>query len=363
MLAETAATTGPSSDVEGYETQSLSLGGFPLESIMIRPETRTVFEVDRRIKLNQYIMDPDFQRDFVWEPERQSKLIESALLRIPLPVFYLAETKEGKIVVVDGLQRLTTFHNFLNNDFKLKGLEFAEDLNGKSFSNLSPSLKNRIEDTPLQLYLIDSQVPEAAKYEIFERVNSGVPLTRQQMRNCLYTGQATFWLRHMAESTEFQEATGHSLNSKTMRDRECINRFAAFYLNGWKSYSGEMDDFLGDTLSRINRGCDLADLSIRFLRSMRLNRLLQGDHAFRKSLLNPVSRSVINVALFDVFSVLFAQGNEESIRANVVSIREAIRMVMRSPEFDVAISRSTNSARMVRTRFEMIEMSLAPMLT
>ena len=99
---------------EGLDQQSLNLGAFPIDSLMIRTETRSVFEVCRRIDSNQYVMDPDFQRQFVWAVDRQSKLIESALLRIPLPVFYLAETSDGKVVVVDGLQRLTTFHRYLN---------------------------------------------------------------------------------------------------------------------------------------------------------------------------------------------------------------------------------------------------------
>ncbi len=308
-------------------------------------------------------MDPDFQRDFVWEQERQSKLIESALLRIPLPVLYLAETKEGKIVVVDGLQRLTTFHRFLKDDFKLKGLEFAKDLNGKSFQTLSPALQNRIEDTNLTLYVIDSQVPESAKYEIFERVNSGIPLTRQQMRNCLYTGQATYWLGLVAKDPIFLEATGGSLNSKTMRDRECINRFAAFFIHGWQQYSGRVDEFLAETLAGMNKGYDLSALTTSFLKSMKLNLLVQGEHAFRKSFLTQGHRNVPNVALFDVFSVLFARANEKAVEANLADIGEVIRTVMRYPQFDVAISRSTNSAKMVHTRFQMMEESLIPLLT
>jgi hypothetical protein len=361
----TDATKEPSAaeDVEGYEQEELDFAGFPIESIMIRSEGRSVFEVSRRIKNGNYVMDPDFQRDFVWDHERQGKLIESALLRIPLPVFYLAETLDGKTVVVDGLQRLTTFHRFLENEFKLKGLEFLSDLNGKKFRDLSPLLQNRIEDTQLQLYLIDSQVPETAKYEIFERVNSGVPLTRQQMRNCLFVGKATAWLGSMSHHPDFLKATGASLSSKTMRDRECINRFAAFSVNGWRDYSGKMDNFLGDTLSKMNRQCDFELLSQQFLGSMRLNTLVQGDHAFRKSLLSPISRSVLNIALFDVLSVLFAGANPEAVESEKVEIKKQIRGLMQNTEFDLAISRSTNSVKMVRTRFKMAEDVLTPFLT
>lgn len=352
----------PEPDVEGYEQQNLELGAFPIDSLMIRSENRTVFEVSRRIKNKQYIMDPDFQRDFVWDADRQSKLIESALLRIPLPVFYLAEIPDGRIVVVDGLQRLTTFYRFLEGDFKLRGLEFARELNGKKFSGLSPALQNRIEDTQLQLYLIDSQVPEAAKYEIFERVNSGIPLTRQQMRNCLFVGPATEWLGQMSRTVEFLKATGDSLNTKTMRDRECINRFLAFHTQGWESYDGKMDDFLGCTLGKLNKSGDFKVLTGDFLKSMRLNFEVQGTHAFRKSLTSPLTRSVLNVALFDVLSCLFTQADEACVKANAEVIRKTINDMIRQTDFNEAISRSTNSVRNVRERFEQAKSTLLPLL-
>lgn len=362
MIENAALPSTDDQDVDGYEQQDLDIGSFPIDSIMIRSETRSVFEVSRRIKNGNYIMDPDFQRDFVWDHARQSKLIESALLRIPLPVFYLAETRDGKTVVVDGLQRLTTFHRFLNSEFKLRGLEFQKDLNGKRFKDLIPALQNRIEDTPLQLYLIDSQVPETAKYEIFERVNSGVPLTRQQMRNCLFVGKATAWLGQMSHHPDFLTATGSGFNPKTMRDRECINRFAAFELNGWQAYSGKMDDFLSDTLSAMNQQCDFEKLSNKFLCSMQLNFRVQGQHAFRKSLLNPNSRSVLNVALFDVFSVLFAKADPDRVESGKAEIRTSIAELMKNADFDLAISRSTNSVNMIRSRFEMAEAVLNPLI-
>ena len=177
---------------DGLDAVGSSLGEYPIDSILIRSENRTVFEVVRRMRNNQYILDPDFQRDFVWDPEKQSKLIESALMRIPLPVFYLAEQIDGSVVVVDGLQRLTTFYRYLDNEFALRGLTGnSNNLNDYRFADLEPKLKTRLEDTNLTLYLIDSKVPEQAKLDIFDRVNSGVPLSRQQMRNCLYVGNAT----------------------------------------------------------------------------------------------------------------------------------------------------------------------------
>jgi len=341
--------------VEGLDDDEYDLGEYPIDSLLIRTEPRSVFETIRRIDSGNIIMDPDFQRDFVWEQERQSKLIESALMRIPLPVFYLAETGDGRIVVVDGLQRLTTFHRFLNGDFRLKGLEYAGMLNGNCFEELPPKLKNRLEDTSLTLYLIDSAVPDQAKFDIFERVNSGVPLTRQQMRNCLYVGEATRWLRKMAHDAHFLKVTAGSLDSNTMRDRECINRFAGFSLFGLSDYDGKLETFLNRTLKKMNelKSNDYAKLTESFQRGMTNCYQVFGRNAFRKMPRDSTRRTQINVTLFDVLSVLFAQMQEDKVATLKDQLLNAFYNLMNNPEFVDAISSATNQTRKVKTRFRL----------
>src|SRR5580692_8060945 len=143
-------------------------------------------------------------------------------------------------------------------ELKLSFAKAEEDpphpLEGKRFSDLELKLQERVEDTQLTLYILDSKAPERAKLDIFERVNGGEPLTRQQMRNCLYNGQATRWLKRCAESRAFLTATGGSLKAKTMRDREAVNRFCAFAIVGWQHYrSAEMDSFLAEALEAMNK--------------------------------------------------------------------------------------------------------------
>ena len=216
---------------EGLDEEDTSWGHYPLDELLIRNESRTIYDVVRRIKLGQYVMDPDFQRDFIWPEDKQSKLIESVVMRIPLPVFYLAEDDAGKMVVVDGLQRLSTFQRFVNGKLKLR-LNDRPELQGKTFCDLAPKLQTRIEYCNLIFYIIDSKVPERARLDIFERVNGGVALSRQQMRNSLFMGPATRFLKEEAHTDVFLKTTGSSLNTKTMRDREFVNRFCAFQLLG-----------------------------------------------------------------------------------------------------------------------------------
>lgn len=356
--------------IEGYEpTSGDGWGDYPLDAVFVRTEQRTVGEVVGRIEKNRYILDPDFQRDFVWPNAKQSKLIESCVMRIPLPVFYVAEAKDGRIIVVDGLQRLTTFARFMRGDLRLTGLATDEhsgshELEGKRIDNLPINLQERVSDTQLTMYILDAKAPERARLDIFERVNSGAVLTRQQMRNALYNGPATQWLKAAADGKPFQEATGGSLSSKTMRDREAINRFVAFAVLGWDSYlSGDMDVFLARALQTLAALTDEERnaLGVRFDRAMILSRRLFGPHAFRKSLVNDsdeAPRSIINISLFEVTAVLLSRIAQDLAPEDEQDIRDTFASLVESEEFSRSITYSTNSTQAVRARFSILSHSL-----
>lgn len=357
--APSVSTTTQTSTVEEIEglddAEDSGLGDYPIDTLLIRKETRTVFDVVRRIGTGGFVLNPDFQRPFVWSPEMQSRLIESVLMRIPLPVFYLAEDKQGRTIVVDGLQRLSTFRDFLGNKFKLK-LPKQESLNKNNFKKLSPKLQNRIEDCNLELYIIDSKVPERAKLDIFERVNSGAPLTRQQMRNCLYMGHATAWLMAEATTDLFLEATGGSLDANKMRDREFINRFCAFFLQGAAAYTkGDMDDFLAKALERMNEmdESERATLSLQFRNGLENNLELFGRHAFRKHTPSQVDRSVVNASLWDVMSSGLARYPNALVKEKAMEFRSAFYPLLGDKDFNDAITYSPNSTNKVKKRFEM----------
>lgn len=360
-------------DVEGLDSSESSGGwdDYPLDSVFVRTDVRTIGEVINRINKNRYIMDPDFQREFVWPEDKQSKLIESCVMRIPLPVFYVAEAKDGRVIVVDGLQRLTTFARFKSGHLRLQGIGGSEKphpLEGKNFEELPLTLQERIDDTQLIMYILDAKAPERARLDIFERVNSGVPLTRQQMRNALYNGPATEWLKSAATSKLFLDATGQSLAPKTMRDREAINRFCAFHYLGWSKYpGGDMDGFLGHVLEDMNAMPDKRRAKLRadFDRSMELNLLLFGRHAFRKSLAdgNPdANRSVLNIAFFDVCSVLFARLAPPKTDRERQKIKAAIVGLLADEEFVRNITYSTNSRLQVQGRFKAAEKAFAEIM-
>jgi hypothetical protein len=339
------------------DSPDLEMHDYPLDSLLIRDMPRSVHEVCRRIEQGNYILDPDFQRDFIWPPEKQSRLIESLLMRIPLPVFYLAERNDGKVIVIDGLQRLTTISRFLNNEFALRGKDMDSANNyfsGKKFKDLPTKLQNRLEDTQLIMYILDEKVPERARLDIFERVNGGTPLSRQQMRNCMYCGPATKMLKHLANEQDFLSATGGGLNQKTMRDREFINRYMAFEINGIGEYRGDMDEFLAEVLIKINKMSDkqINALKGKFLAAMQKCGSIWGKHTFRKHTPNQSGRNVINAALFDVLSVTIGNLEKKLNEECKENIRQRLFVLFNDDDFNNAITLSTNGLRQVQIRFQ-----------
>lgn len=340
-------------EIEGLgDEQSASWGDYPIDALLIRNESRTIYDVIRRIDKGRYVMDPDFQRDFIWPSVKQSKLVESVIMRIPLPVFYLAEDHEGRMIVVDGLQRLTTFHRFIKNELKLN-LSDRPELDGKKFDDLPPKLQNRFEDCNLVLYIIDSKVPEQARLDIFERVNGGVPLTRQQMRNCLYMGKATRFLKKESGTDIFLRATGKSLRWETMRDREFVNRFCSFQILDIEEYK-TMDGFLAEGLVTMNNG----DLSLNILSNqlefaLTNNFNLFGKHAFRKHKRGQEGRNVLNASLWDVMSTGLSRYYPQYVIEQSDNIKDGFYSLMEEETFLDSITKSPNTPKQVRLRFQL----------
>ena len=358
----TAQPDEGSEGIEGIGDDQLgSWGDYPIDTPLIRNEGRTVYDVLRRIEHGHFVMDPDFQRHFIWDEAKQSKLIESVMMRIPLPVFYLAEDRQGRMVVVDGLQRLSTFQRFVNNELRLR-LKDRHELNGKRFRDLPPKLQNRVEDCNLILYVIDAKASVRTRLDIFDRVNSGVPLSRQQMRNCLYMGESTRFLRRESETVLFKQATGASLRWQTMRDREFVNRFCAFQILDLEKYR-DMDEFLAECLTEMNKHPDaLPALSAQFETTLGNNLHIFGKHAFRKHLPGQEHRSVINASLWDVMSTGLSRYPRQVVEERSAEVRAGFYRLMQDEDFINSITYGTSDASRVHRRFEMTKAMLEDVL-
>ncbi len=161
-------------------------------SVLTQPSDPYIGTLHGRRLKGKLVLQPDFQRQYVWDQTKASRLIESVLLKVPLPIVYLAEEAEGKTAVIDGQQRLTALFSFIDGKhpsgkaFKLTGLNVLTELNGQAYTDLDEQRQDALKDYPIRVITILKGSPDDLKFEIFERLNTGaVPLNDMELRNCV----------------------------------------------------------------------------------------------------------------------------------------------------------------------------------
>lgn len=321
-----------------------------------------------RIKHDEIDLAPDFQRRArIWDNVRKSRLIESILLRIPLPVFYVAADIEENWKVVDGLQRLTTIFDFIDSDsdfgFALKGLEYLTPYEGVVFENLPRSIKRRINETELNINVIESGTPEEVMFNIFRRLNTGgLTLNSQEIRNALNPGPARTLLRELSQSQAFLNATDGSVSDARMAAQELVLRYYAFRNDDFITSSrGDLDSFLNEAMGRINTSklSEINGIKNDFENAMKRSAKIFGNNAFRKISAGRTRRSPVNRALFEAWSVSLSKLSisdfkKLSARRDRV-LDKFVNSIASDERFVQSISLSTASKRMVEIRFRKIQ--------
>ena len=337
----------------------------PFDPTKIKIDTKepSIDLIINRIEREEIDLNPDFQRNpDIWNHKYKSRLIESLLLRIPLPVFYMAADRNDNWQVVDGLQRLGALKDFiLDKKFSLRGLEYLDQYNNKAYDELPRAMQRRINETQLSCHVIDPGTPPKVMYNIFKRINTGGrPLSPQEIRHALYPGKARDLINELAASEEFKIATDYSVSSKRMADRECVLRFAAFYSQGLNTYSGHLDGFLIEAMKFLNdnhKGHDM--LRKDFKRAMKISFEIFGDQTFRKSRkMVEQSRSPINKALLESWSVNLAHISEAQCNLLVErkeDISHSFLSLIENKEFFDSISIGTQTINQVHMRFGKIK--------
>jgi hypothetical protein len=338
----------------------------PFDPALIRVDTRpmTIDLLRSRIEYQELDLAPGFQRKGgIWKDEAQSRLIESMLIRIPLPAFYMDATNDEKWLVVDGLQRLTTVKRFMiEKVLRLRGLEFLTHLDGKSYDELPRNYQRRIAETQVTVYLIEKGTPDAVKFNIFKRINTGgLPLSAQEIRHALQQGEATKLLAQLADSNIFKQAVDDGIRDDRMADRECVLRYLAFTITPYTTFTKDFDSFLNKAMADINKMSEQQrkHLQDQFERAMVIARDLFGKDAFRKRYSEGASRQPINKPLFESWSVNFNQLSDEQVqvlenRKHALRKKFIVLMNDSSRKFNESISSSTGDPKKVRLRFEAI---------
>ena len=342
----------------------------PFDPTQIRVETKqmTVQLVLERIKYKELELAPDFQRQAgIWKDTAKSRLIESILIRIPLPAFYMDATDEDKWLIIDGLQRLTTLKQFvIDKKLRLKNLEYLTEIEGKNYGELPRKYQRRIRETQLTVYLIEKGTPPEVKFNIFRRINTGgLPLSPQELRHALNQGQATTFLAKLADLKQFKKVTNLTNTRKQLRmeDRDFVLRFLAFSITPYKNYKAKsLDVFLNKTMEKLNQMPieKLDVLENKFLQSMESSWEIFGEYAFRKrSKENIEHKKPLNKALFEAWSVNLSNLNTsqlELLKNRKEDLNEDfITLMEEDEEFMNSISQGTDSIKKVNYRFSKIE--------
>lgn len=351
---------------------------FDPSKLDIKTFSPTIDLLMSRIKYKEIILNPDFQRkDRIWKEIDKSALIESILLKIPIPVFYMSANDNDEWLIVDGLQRLTTMYDFIKDKFALKDLKILPQYNGVKFSQFPRSLSRRINETELVVHVIQPDSPQNATTQIFQRINTkGEKLSDQEIRSSLHVGYATTFLRRLAESEEFITATNGSINDSRMKDIEYVLRFCAFYRESEyaKINIKTLDSFLVSTMSWLNReGQDselVKKLEEDFFKAMKYSRKLFDRFAFRKKY-GKTGANQINKALFETWSVGLAklpQFDLKILESKKIQLRSDFEQLItgelklaewdneknNDKNFVYSISQSTSKNDMIQYRYKSI---------
>lgn len=312
-------------------------------------------------------LSPRFQRRNRWNRERQSKLIESFIMNAPVPPVYLAEEQRGRFAVIDGKQRLTAIADFLANRFRLQGLTFRPELDGRSFEELGPERRSTLEMRPLRVVTVMRQTPEWVKYEVFLRLNTGgQPLNAQEIRNVAFSGALNDLLLTLSEHPFLR----HQLKIKNesspayadMSDVEFVLRFFTM-ASDWEGFSGNLRDALDQFMLQ---HADLTDrnansLASRFTGAIESCAQIWGADAFKR-FDGQQWRDQMLGGVYDAQMVaadLLGPSGLQRALADPAAARDAMATLFREPEFEASVRTATNTPSRVRYRIERVADLLA----
>lgn len=336
-------------------------------SSIVKPFDPNKVDIDTRVYTIQNVVNdindrfielhPEFQRsDEVWSKKQMSRLIESLILSIPLPSFYFDVVDDNKIEVVDGLQRLTAISRFVKNEYQLKDLEYLAEFENNRFNELNAIYKRKILNTNINCYVIRKDTDENVKNSIFTRLNTGgEPLTPAEIKNAMFRGQASDFIKEMADTEEFKMVTRNTIKRKRMLDREYVNRFFAMYFITSYNVDYSYDTVMIDALKKIRASNknEIKEYKADFLNAMKRSYDLFGEIAFRKATTNGYSK--INRALYECTTVSLSKLSDlQYNRINKEKFIKNYNCLLHDKEFVDSISHSTFERKSIETRYNKI---------
>lgn len=359
-------------EIEDYssvnEDEELEINEDDNRKIIWQAKDFSIREFSSMLQDGDLELQPQYQRKYVASPTIASKLIESILMDVPIPVIYLAEENDGSYSVIDGQQRLTSFISFIRGKypngepFKLTGLKVLKELNRKLFTEIEKEDQNKIRKTTLHTIIIKKESNDDVKFEIFERLNTGsVKLNEDEIRNTVYRGKYIDLLSELEENETFHGLVKKDNFKNRMIYRGMILRFFALSEKSYLNYVPSMKQFCNKEL-RDNR--NLSDEKIkeyknRFHDCLDMVKVVFGETSFRRYI--PMnenepgywSTSRINMALFDIQLCGFVNYSKNDVLRNADFIRESMLDLMKNNQtFIDSILIQTSDRNILKTRFK-----------
>ncbi len=342
-------------------------------TVVLEKSDRSLAELKRWYDDGDLIIDPEWQRNYVWNNKQASKLIESFLLNIPVPVVYLARADDGKYEVIDGLQRLKSVFMFLDNTLQLNGLDFLGKYNKCRYKDLEADVQRKIRNSTLRSFELASNSNTNLHFVVFERLNTGgTKLNEMEIRNCIFRGKLNDLIKSLAEITEFISSVGQKNLSKRMDDRNLVLRFLAFYEKTYHKYDGGLKKFLNDFLDiyRDPPEHKLQEYNSIFEKCMRSSRIVFGNRGFRLKVdAQNQSNSIgewstrINMPIFQCVATSFSKYDIGQITRNADSIyEEYIDLISTDRRWVENVRRATSEATRLKYVFSTWENRLAQVM-
>lgn len=320
----------------------------PQRELVTYPYDPPVKTLVREIADKDLIVNPPFQRRAVWDRGRKSRLIESLLLNIPVPVCFFAEDEDGRKVVVDGQQRLRAIEEFVNGQYRLVGLQVLADLNRFRWTDLTPRQARLIENRVIRCIVISEKSDPNIRFEVFERLNTGVvPLTDQELRNCVYRGEFNEFLNGLSTDPSWLTLLRRREPDNRLRHHELILRFFAFNAN-FPEYRPPLKRFLNDFM-RVHRHATVdarSQFHEDFHKSVSNVRYIFQQNAFRRLMKDKAGSlrwdNTLNRAIFDIQMVGLKDIDQKLLKGKSGDIIEMFaRLCTEDATFTDAVTKAT----------------------
>lgn len=321
--------------------------------LVTQPFDFIVGSLEEQISDGQLALQDEFQRRQIWDAKKSSRLIESLLLNVPIPVCYFAELDDGTYSVIDGQQRLTSVSRYISNLFPLTGLRVRPELNKKRFAQLDKADQRLIKTRTIRCIVIQKESHPDIRFDVFERLNQGaVRLTPQELRNSSYRGHLNKILKDLCENKDFQRLRRVEDVDARMGDAEMVLRFFAFHFDG-RSYRGFFAPFLDKYLEKkmIMSTEDQMIHKKAFLDTIDKVDVVFSRNAFRQIDEEGRYANQINRAIYDVIMLTFAHISKDALQNKRDEINSALRELCISDDaFKDAIGKATRDKARINTR-------------